>query len=147
MRFHRHNFYSLLFIHAKLDDLWHWSHLGFIALNIQCCRFHANIVLVFHLFYLQVRASFCRTLEDMCHDWTGRTIEYKILFECLMTDCHKKYPLDLCQEMKVCHPCDLHDFNLNTVRKMFGKCLNSYLDFDIILYGAINKYVSNLTTA
>ena len=61
----------------------------------------------------------------------GRKIEYKILFECLNPGCKIRYSLDLCREGKMFHHCELHDFNLNSVRDMFGKynCILTNLDF------------------
>ena len=71
---------------------------------------------------VKVRGSFCRTLEDICKDWAGRQLLYEIQFECLKVGCRERYPLDLCDNMEMFHHCEGHDFNLNTVRDMFGEC-------------------------
>ena len=72
------------------------------------------------VFEPQVRESFCKTLEDMCKDWLGKIIDYKILFECLKPGCKERYPLDLCHGLEKYHHCNMHDINLNTVRELFG---------------------------
>ena len=72
----------------------------------------------------QVRQTFCKTLDDMCTDWTGRSIKYSIQFECLKPDCMNRYPLEICNSTEEVHPCGAHNIKLNDVRDMFGELHN-----------------------
>ena len=90
------------------------------------CAFHDAIITInVNLIYIvnwfpKVRERFCKTLDEMCKDWMGRVMEYEIQFECLIDGCKRRYPLKLCDDMKIVHQCEQHNINLNAVREMFG---------------------------
>ena len=71
---------------------------------------------------MQVRESFCKTLEDMCKDWMGnRDISYSIQFQCPKPGCTERHPLALCDHIEEFLHCGKHDISLNDIRELFGE--------------------------
>ena len=90
-----------------------------------------NFFILLLAYNVKVKEYLCPVVDNLCNDWTGKTITHELKFECTQKDCQKRFPLKMCYGQEKYVDCNDHDIDLKSIREKFGKyALRKKLDID-----------------